>query len=520
MTIADAVVLAIAVAGVGCASLRWLRVAQREHYLAGETLRFSWRWWRLSPDNRAVALGAIAAAVASIFFAPVAAAAALAAATGPIRLPIRGRTSRLAWTRRMATVALVSGLLEALAIAIGALAAGLGGAVPAAALTALAVPGLVDVALFLTKPFENAVAHRYVARASQRLERVRPVVVGVTGSYGKTTVKGYIAHLVGGQRTTLASPKSYNNRAGLAKTVNELLGPATEVFVAEMGTYGPGEIAELCSWLRPTISVITAIGPAHLERFKSLDVTLAAKAEIAERARLVVVNVDDERLAGLAKVLREAGRAVVGASGTNEVADVAVLASAEGLELRLGGRRVGVAAVREADQPAVTSNAACAAAVARELGLEPEDILARLASLPVAPNRLQRYPASNGYLVLDDTFNSNPAGAKIALARLAHEAEVDPKGRRVIVTPGMVELGALQMLANEDLGEAAARVADRLVIVARTNRGALAAGAAKVEGGAQVAMVDRIDEALDWVRSNLGPGDAVLYENDLPDHYP
>ncbi|HKH88471.1 MAG TPA: Mur ligase family protein, partial [Acidimicrobiales bacterium] len=366
-------------------------------------------------------------------------------------------------------------------------------------------------------PIEDALAAKYVVQATARLGRVRPVIVAVTGSYGKTTTKGYIAHLIGAERDTLASPASYNNRAGLARTVNEYLGPATEVLVAEMGTYGPGEIAALCEWMTPDIAVITAIGPAHLERFKSLERTLAAKAEITGRADVTVLNVDDERLRRLAEVLEGAGKRVVRASGVHHDADVAVLAVPDGIELRIGGRRVGMAATGNSGRPTALSNAACAVAVALELHSGPESLLPRLATLPVPPNRLQRYVAEGGYTVLDDTFNSNPTGARLALGRLAGEAV---QGRRVLVTPGMVELGSSQFDQNATLAEEAAGVVSDLVAVARTNRRALVAGASRAVPPAAVVLVDRLDQAVAWVREHLGPGDAVLYENDLPDHFP
>ena len=341
--------------------------------------------------------------------------------------------------------------------------------------------------------------------------------MAITGSYGKTTTKGYIAHLTSAERDTVASPQSYNNKAGLPRTVNEHLSPGTEVLVAEMGTYGPGEIRALCTWMVPDIAVITAIGPAHLERFKDLDRTLGAKAEITERARVTVLNADDERLAGLAKLLETAGRKVVRASGTSPDADVAVLVVPDGIELRVGGRRIGIAITGSSDRPTALSNAACAVGVALELGLAPEALLPRLATLPMPPNRLQRYVAERGYVVLDDTFNSNPSGARLALARLGAEA---PAGRRVVVTPGMVELGATQDEENAAFSETASPLVSHLVVVSRTNRRALVEGARRVPGGAEIVLVDRLDEAVAWVRKELGPGDAVLYENDLPDHFP
>ena len=176
-------------------------------------------------------------------------ATAAVVALGPIGLPWRGRTSPLAWTRRLRTLAAVWAVLEAGAIA-GATAAGQGPVGAAAA--ALALPALVDLACALTAPLERRLAARYVRSAQARLRRVAPKVVAITGSFGKTSTKGYVAHLVGAARSVVASPASFNNRAGLARAVNEHLAEGTEVFVAEMGTYGRGEIAELCSWVRPT----------------------------------------------------------------------------------------------------------------------------------------------------------------------------------------------------------------------------------------------------------------------------
>lgn len=517
MTALDAASLLVAIAGAIVASLRWLRVAQREHYLPGSATRFAARWWRSTPAEATLWCAGLAGAMASVVFAPLAAVPAAVAAVAPLRLGIKGRTSRLAWTRRLTALAAALGVLEALAVAAGAFAGGLDGAVVAAALLAVAGPLVLDLALVLTRPVEDVLARSYVRQASARLQRVHPTVVAVTGSYGKTTTKGYIAHLVGAVKDTVTSPQSFNNRGGLCRTVNEYLGPATEVLVAEMGTYGQGEIAALCVWMPPEIAVITAIGPAHLERFKSLETTLKAKAEISERANVTVLNVDDERLAGLAKTLEGAGKRVVRASGLDPQADVAVLNVPDGIELRLGGRRLGMAMAGAADRPTALSNAACAVAVALELGVEPETLLPRLATLPVPANRLQRYVAEGGYVVLDDTFNSNPTGARLALARLAMEA---PTGRRVLVTPGMVELGRIQSEENASFADAAGSVVSDLVVVARTNRQALSEGARRQGGGTAVVLVDRLDEAVAWVRQHLGPSDAVLYENDLPDHFP
>ncbi len=516
MTASDAVGLVALVGSIVCADLRWLRVAQREHYLAGAAARFGWRWWASAPLNLGLAAAAVVAAAVAVVTPPSAFATAAIVVIGPVGLNLRGRSSPLAWTRRLTQVALVTVVLETIAIAVASVYGALRGAVLAAAWVSVLVPVFVDLALAALRPVENLLAERHVRHASAVLARVRPLVVGITGSHGKTTTKGYVAHLVGADRSVVASPRSFNNRAGLARTVNEQLGPGVEVLVAEMGAYGPGEIAALCRWLHPEVAVITAIGPSHLERFGSLDRTLSAKAEIAVGARVVVLNIDDHLLDDLARKLA-ASQKVVRASGSGGDADVAVLAQDNCVELRIAGKSKGFAALAPGCSSPIASNAACAAAVALELGIDPSKVLSRLSDLPSAPNRLQRYDSEAGYVVLDDTFNANPAGARLALDALSREICA---GRRVLVTPGMVELGRTQRAENADFAELATGVATDVVVVGRTNRAALIEGCHRAARQPRVKLVSTREEAVAWARRHLGAGDVVLFENDLPDHFP
>jgi UDP-N-acetylmuramoyl-tripeptide--D-alanyl-D-alanine ligase len=153
--------------------------------------------------------------------------------------------------------------------------------------------------------------------------------------------------------------------------------------------------------------------------------------------------------------------------------------------------------------------------VALELGVPRDVVDQRLATLPVAPNRLSVGTGGSGAIVIDDTFNSNPAGARAALAALArHGAKAS---KRVVVTPGMIELGRRQSEENRAFARDAGAVATHLVVVGRTNREALLDGA--YDGDVEVIKVRNREDATAWVRQNLGPGDAVLYENDLPDHF-
>lgn len=494
----SAAALLVALAATGISGIRWLRVAQREHYLAGMVGAFAWRWWSLGPNAilllawiLGVGLTASGRPLPGVF-------GAAAVAVGPFGLSLKGRTSKLAWTRRLKTLAGVWAALQLLLVVVGAL---LGIGTTAAVLGAGLVPLLVDAACAATGPIERRLAEPWVDKAKARLSQVRPTVIAITGSYGKTSTKGYVAALIEGTRQVVPSPRSFNNRAGLARAVNEVLVPGTEVFIAEMGTYGKGEIAELCSWCPPDIAVITAIGPVHLERMKTEETIAEAKAEILERARVAVLNVDNPHLARLSHAN------VVRCSALDPAADVAVIDGAVSVK----GQPIGAV-----DPSLPPTNVACAVAAALEAGVPAERIGERLARLAPADHRLTTTTGSTGFTIIDDTYNANPAGGAIALRALTHT--VRDGNKRVVVTPGMVELGPRQFEANRDFAAEASRQATHVVIVGHTNRAALLDGAAK--GTAEVVVVETRDQAVEWVKANLAAGDAVLYENDLPDHFP
>jgi len=489
---------------------RWLRVAQREHYLPGSVSRFALRWWVHVRVNAPLLLLALAAVGLSWFFPLAGSATAGIAILAPLWLSVRGRTSALAWTRRLRTLAVVWAALEAGTVAIG-FAVGRAAFFSATAV-ALCAP-MVDLACLVTLPLERWVASRFVSEAAQKLRSLNPRIVGITGSFGKTSTKNYVAHLLAPRFRVVATPASFNNRAGLARAVNENLVAGTEVFVAEMGTYGRGEIAELCGWCPPEVAVITAIGPVHLERFGSEDAIVEAKSEIATGAKTVVLNTDDTRLAELADHLMEgaARPVVISCSSSDTSADVCVVDRSGACDVFVRGAQVAAGIPLEPGvQP---GNVACAIGVGLHFGVSPEELAAGIRDLPAVPHRLTVGTAPSGVVVIDDTFNSNPAGARAALRVLAGAGK---HGRLVVVTPGMVELGRRQWAENSAFAQASVEIASELVIVGRTNRAALSGPVAT----GQVVTVGTREDGVRWVREHLVAGDAVLYENDLPDHYP
>lgn len=504
--VADILIGTAAVVALGAQLLRWLRVLQREHYLAGSVVHFYGRWARAER----VPLPLVALATVAVFLLVgwalwATLAAAVFGLVFPLGLAVRGRTSALAWTRRLRTDAVVAVAL------IGAVVGGFAAAGwpwVGAAVALMAAPVAVDASAAVTKPVEDRIANRYVRRAQARLAAVRPTVVGITGSFGKTSTKHHLAELLAGRHGVVPSPRSFNNRAGLSRAVNEQLSDGTTVFIAEMGTYGPGEIRELCAWCPPDIAVVTAIGPVHLERMRTLDTIERAKREITELARTVVLSADDPRLSGWVDGLRATGKKVR-TGGAVAPADVQVRLIGERWQLTVDERVVAIVppvpGVRE-------SNLAVAVATALELGVPIPEIVERLSRVTAVESRLVVATSPAGVMVIDDTFNANPVGAASALATLV---ALPINGRRVVVTPGIVELGPRQREENEALGRAAAQAGAELVIVGRTNVAALGAGFG--EGAQRAATRDR---AVAWVRAQLRAGDGVLYLNDLPDHYP
>ena len=527
-------VLVLAVLAAVPIAARWIRVAQREHYVPGWVSRMAGLWWRTEPASLAVYLAA-AASTAGALLLPVfvlgadpqaglivasvlPALAIVLLSLLPFGLPIRGTSAKLALTARLKRLLVVWVVLH---LGLGILCLYLLG--PAGlALVLLASAPLTDLALAIMAPIEKASSKKFVVAAQKRLGQVRPRVVAITGSYGKTSTKNYVAHLLSGTFTTVASPASFNNRLGLSRAVNDKLVPGTEIFVAEMGIFGAGDIRELSTYFPSDIAAITVIGEAHLQRMGSTDVIFRAKAEITERAGIVVLPIDDPRLATLADACRLKGKRVVTVScihGTD--ADV-VLSPAHddaSATITIGSGAEPVPVTVSGTGHAV--NVAVAAGIALAADVPVATIAARLGDLPGSQHRAEVQQAPSGALVIDDTYNANPVGALRALEGAASLA-AERGGPLVVVTPGMVELGTVQVERNRAFGAAIGAANGLLFAVARTNRAALLAGYASTatsEAPGAVAVATR-EQGVRQAVEAAGERGVILYENDLPDHYP
>jgi UDP-N-acetylmuramoyl-tripeptide--D-alanyl-D-alanine ligase len=380
---------------------------------------------------------------------------------------------------------------------------------------------LLMLADWLLAPVQSAINDRYARRARRKLDEARPLVIGVTGSYGKTSTKFAIEKLVAPEGEVLATPGSYNTTLGVVRSVNENFGDAHRYFVVEMGAKQRGDIAEIVEFARPHIAVLTAIGPAHLESFVSLDNVRRAKYEIVAGLApdgVAVMNTDNPDVRTLAdetqrvKVIRYG----LEAEGEPHVTARDIDITPDGTSFTIVDTRTNqmVHARTSLLGRHSIGNLLGAVAVAVEAGRSLPEVVGPIRRLTAVEHRLQIIKGVGGVTVIDDAFNSNPDGAAAAL-EVVDAMDASPK---IVVTPGMIELGPLQAEANERFGERASRVADTLIVVAKVNREAMLAGAAR-GGRARVITVDTLADAQEAMGPLMVPGAVVLFENDLPDQY-
>lgn len=385
-----------------------------------------------------------------------------------------------------------------------------------------ACPYAVIVADFILKPIEKSITRRYYNDAAARLKAMPGLkIIGITGSYGKTTTKHYLQRILSEKFETLMTPGSYNTTLGVVRTIREYLKPYHEVFIVEMGAKQPGDIKEICDLVHPHNGIITAVGPQHLESFKSLENVQRTKFELIDAlppSGTAVLNNDFEMIANRPVENTNVIRYAIKNDGPDadyRATDLRyspagtqfTVQCPDGTRLDLHTRLVGECNI---------SNVLAAVAMARSLGVPDNKIAYAVERLEQVEHRLSTKRTAGGVTIIDDAFNSNPVGSAMALDVLAAMTD----GRRILVTPGMIELGDEQFELNRRFGEKAASCCDVAIVVGHYNREAISRGLE--EGGMPsdaIVEVDSFAEAQQHLAPMLAPGATILYENDLPDTF-
>lgn len=379
-------------------------------------------------------------------------------------------------------------------------------------------PALAIAALYCLKPVENAINRRYIDDAASILRSMPELkVIGITGSYGKTSTKHYLYRILSEQYSVCMTPGSYNTTLGVVRTIREHLKPYNSIFICEMGAKQPGDIKEICDLVHPSIGIVTAVGPQHLESFKTIENVQRTKFELIDSLPadgLAVINDDFPPIAS--RQVSNVATVRYGVKPRPEVnfavGEIEYSASGTGFtvitpdgDIKLHTRLVGECNV---------SNLVAAVIVAMHLGVSTERIAYAVEKIEQVEHRLNVKRTPGGLTIIDDAFNSNPTGSGMAVDVLAAMTG----GRRIIITPGMIELGAEQEELNRRFGMKISEGADIAIIVGRYNREAIVSGIGDAEG-IEVHTVDTFADAQRLLTSMARPGDTVLYENDLPDTF-
>jgi UDP-N-acetylmuramoyl-tripeptide--D-alanyl-D-alanine ligase len=384
-------------------------------------------------------------------------------------------------------------------------------------------PLLTVLANIILSPVQSVINQTYLRRAQRRLLEVSPLVIGITGSYGKTSTKYVLEHLLTNHCKVLKTPLSYNTLMGVCRVINEHLEVGCEAFIAEMGAYRRGDIKELCDFVHPTIGILTAIGPQHLERFKTIDNVQATKYELIEAlpsSGVAIFNNDDPRCRALAARTTHVRVMRYGVETGDQNIDLwaeNIAMGPEGLSFTLvpkEGERLKVRTTLLGRHNVLNILGACCAALS--IGIPLAELAKAIQDLPAVPHRLQLMDNGSGVTVIDDSYNSNPTGAMEALAVLGSFTT----GQRILVTPGMVELGTLEGQLNEELGAKAADVCDYVVLVGVERTKPLVRGLQRCHFPSEkIRVVRDLKGATLVLPTIVTAGDTVLFENDLPDLY-
>lgn len=382
----------------------------------------------------------------------------------------------------------------------------------------------------INQPVERRIAQGYIDDAKKRLAELPDLkVIGVTGSFGKTSTKYILHQLLSVKYQTLMTPESYNTPMGVVRTIRENLNGTHEIFIVEMGAKKVGDIKEICDIVQPRMGILSSIGEMHLETFRTLDNIIKTKFELADavaaKGGLMFLNYDNEYIR---KEKREQPKVRYGV-GRDQEDNQQLDVWAEKIQVGPGGSSFELC-FKNGQRIACRTkllgrhnvvNIVGAAAVACQLGIEPQQLLPAISRLEPIPHRLQLLPAGAKYQIIDDAYNSNPEGAKQALEILGSF-----DGYRVLATPGMVELGSMEDELNRRLGRQAAKYCDYIIIVGANRSFGIQDGAKR--GGFDLNKIyvakdikdafAKADELAD-ARPDQRQPMYLLLENDLTDNY-
>ena len=428
----------------------------------------------------------------------------------------------IVYTNRVQRLFLTAALLTAIALIITYLS------VPELILSIgagmLALPVVMLIANFVNKPLEASITRWYYNDAKRKLSAMPDLkIIGVTGSFGKTSTKHYLYRILSEKYNVLMTPGNFNTTLGVVRTIREQLKAHHQVFIVEMGAKQVGDIKEICDLVHPSIGIVTAVGEMHLETFHSVENIRRTKFELIDALPTDgygIVNIDSEHIAG--KPIDHKSHLITYGVRNHDAdyraVNIDYSASETSFDIESRGD------IREAYTTHLAGrgnilNLLAAVAVADLMKVPASQQKRAMRQIEQIEHRLSVKRTAGGVSIIDDAYNSNPTGAKMALEVLAHFNR-PATARRIVVTPGFVELGERQAQLNRELGSDIATAADLAIVVNQTNREAITMGLRDAQFDEEkIILADSFAEASAYLSGVLRAGDVILYENDLPDSF-
>jgi UDP-N-acetylmuramoyl-tripeptide--D-alanyl-D-alanine ligase len=397
---------------------------------------------------------------------------------------------------------------------------------PFALITLQLPPVAIMLANWLLARTQRRIDQRYIDEAREKLARYAGTRIAITGSFGKTTVKHVLGDLLSTIASVYYSRGSINTVLGLTRHIRERLQHGNRFLIAEMGAYGEGSIRRLCEFIQPTIGVITAIGDAHTERFGTREAVGRAKGELAQwvvsKGGLVVISEQVAAFEPFASLLTtNRGNFLV--CGASQDADLLVRTRLKGMtrevdiRIRSMNNRDLRCEIPSLGEYEAINVSLAVAVITRTVPALLDQLPFLLPNLAQVPHRLEIKDRPGQALVLDDAYNSNETGFRGAVDVMRGLAD-NRGGRAILITPGIIELGAEHDAVHARLGTYCATRCD-VVIAVNPDRIKSFVGALRdSDGTARLIEADTLAGAREALML-LSPtsADVVLYENDLPD---
>ena len=386
-------------------------------------------------------------------------------------------------------------------------------------LSPIILPFLTLLSAVIMAPFERMRYVHYKKKSYRVLQNRKDLIkIGITGSYGKTSVKNILAQMLAKKFIVHATPSSYNTPMGISKSVSKL-DDEDQIFIAEMGARNLGDIVELCALVEPDYAIITGIGNQHLETFHTEDNIKREKFELVKSLKedgFAVISSDSAGSAEMIDKPSKCKKVLAGIDGENLFATAKDINCGKGgstFVLSIDGKEVECSTVLLGRHN--ISNIVVSAALAYRLGVSVEDIADAVSEMKPVLHRLELIENTNNITVIDDTFNASVEGTKAALETLNMFG-----GRKIIITPGLVELGTQEKQINKEFGTRISKVADKVYLIGQIRSTPIKEGL--IESGFDESMIEvynSLKEVKSILKKELKAGDVVLWENDLPDDY-